>query len=84
MSIAKRFSVDSIKYEFGNTGKVEFQLFFKTSDISNISDMNKICTIRANTSIRSLIRNICKQLTLHLQPSPNYQTIREGLYEGFK
>ena len=51
MSIVKHFSVNSIKSEFGNKEKVEFYWFFITS---NISDMRKVCEIRANTSSVSL------------------------------
>ena len=49
MKSVKYFSVDSIKCESGNKENIEFSWFFMASDIWDISNMNEICNISANT-----------------------------------
>ena len=66
MSIVKHFSKSSIKYEFGNSWKVEFWWFPMINDIWNISNMYETCEIRANIPRGFLIWHICKPSTLHL------------------
>ena len=67
MSIVQHFSVDSIKFQFGNKGKVEFYWFSMTSDVWNILNINEKCGIRANTPSVSLFeRSTFEQSTLHL------------------
>ena len=58
-SIDKYFSVD-IKYEVENIKNVESERFFMTNEIWNISNANKMCTVRVNIPLPLLIWIICK------------------------
>ena len=86
MIIVKDFSVDSIKSEFWNKETVEFQWFFVTSNIWNISDMAKVWEIRANTPSVSLFETFASNrsfifVTIAKLPS---NEIRETFCEGLK
>ena len=75
----------SIKSEFQNKEKAEFQLFFLTSNIGNISDMDKICAIRVSTPSVSLFE-IFSRIDPLLETITKFSSneIRETFFGGLK
>lgn len=72
MSIVKHFFVVSVKYELDNIKKGEWQWLFMAINIWNFSNMNETWEIRVNFPLYIFIWNVCKKLTLHLQPWSNH------------